>query len=93
MEVIQFLYLGAGIVFSLAFVPQIINLCKDKSGAVSVSITTWGLFSICSVITLLYAVQVNHDANFMLTALLGTLGNLTVLGLAVWRRITFQKHG
>ena len=86
MSIIQILYLAAGIIFSAAFVPQIIRLYRDTTGAASVSLLTWGLFSACNIITLLYAAQANHDGNFILTATLGTIGNLSVFGMALWRR-------
>lgn len=90
MHTIQVLYLMTGGVFAAAFVPQIISLIRDKTGAASVSLVTWGIFSFCSIVTLVYAAQINQDLNFIITAALGTVGNLTVFCMAAYRRL--GKH-
>jgi hypothetical protein len=50
---------GARIV---AYLPQIICLCRDRAGATSVSMLTWGMFVSANIATVFYALTVNGDS-------------------------------
>jgi hypothetical protein len=49
---------GARIV---AYVPQIVCVCRDRSGTTSVSMTTWGIFFAANVATVFYALAGTGD--------------------------------
>ncbi len=83
------LYSANGMVFGAAFLPQIYALIKDKSGAISVNLATWSLFSTCSLITFAYAYSHNGDGHFIFCSAIGTIGNLSVLMLGTIRRLQY----
>src|SRR3954447_25975828 len=49
-----------------AYVPQILRLAPDEGGAGAVSPTTWGLFALANVSTVLYAALVAADLSLAL---------------------------
>jgi hypothetical protein len=87
VDILSILYVAVGFVFALAFVPQIRTLLRDETGAASISLSTWGLFSACNVITLLYAIDHNGDPYFILCSAMCTMGNFAVFGLSLSRRL------
>lgn len=91
MDILATLYLATGIAFAIAFLPQIRMLWRDQTGAASISLASWGMFSACSVITVLYAWQVNGDPYFIATTALCAAGNLAVFSLASYRRMQQQN--
>lgn len=87
MDILAALYVAVGFVFTIAFIPQLRALWRDRTGAASVSLSTWALFSACNVITLLYAITHTNDINFIFCSAMCTVGNIAVFGLAVLRRL------
>jgi lipid-A-disaccharide synthase-like uncharacterized protein len=87
MDTITFLYTVSGFIFGAAFIPQIKTLLHDKTGAVSISISTWIMFTLCSMITLLYAFTHNGDGYFIFCTAVCVIGNTCVLTLASFRRL------
>ena len=71
-EVITFVYSANGVLVSLI--------------AQAGSLLTWSLFSLSSVVALLYGVLVLHDGRMVFAAGSSTAGSLSVLGTAVYRR-------
>jgi hypothetical protein len=88
MDIITLLYTLSGVMFGAAFIPQIKTLLHDKTGAVSISISTWMMFTVCSMITLLYAFTHNGDGYFIFCTVVCVIGNTCVLTLATFRRVT-----
>lgn len=88
-DTITMLYTSNGIIFGAAFLPQILSLIRDKSGAVSVNLATWGLFTVCSLVTLAYACMHNGDNHFIFCSCVAMLGNLSVLSLGAMRRFQY----
>ena len=92
MDILTVLYSASGLVFGIAFVPQIVRLAKDRSGAASISLSMWLVFAFCSSISLAYACAHNGDVYFIFCSSIGVVGNLTVLFLAALRRIQILAH-
>lgn len=94
-DTITMLYTSNGLIFGAAFLPQILSLIKDKSGAVTVNLATWGLFTLCSLVTLTYACLHNGDHHFIFCSIIAMIGNFSVLSLAAARRLQYAvaiKH-
>ena len=87
MDILSALYLMVGFVFAVAFIPQLRALWHDRTGAASVSLSTWAMFSACNIVTLLYAITHTNDVNFIFCSAMCTLGNLAVFSLALYRRL------
>lgn len=86
MDTLTFLYTATGFIFGAAFVPQIITLLRDTSGAAAINLLTAATFTICTAISLAYAIVNNGDVYFMFGTAVCMLGNLTVFVLAALRR-------
>lgn len=75
----------------LGYVPQILNVHRDRSGAKAVSVFTWMLFSAANIATVSYAIIVSNDATMAIIFALNTIGCLTIVGLTIWRRFEMHK--
>ena len=91
MDTISTLYTISGMLFGAAFLPQIITLIRDRSGAVSTNLSTWGMFALCSLITLTYAYTHNGDIHFVFCSAIGTAGNMSIFTLGIVRRLQYAK--
>ncbi len=90
MDILTTLYMATGFVFAAGFIPQIRTLLKDRSGAVAINLTTCATFTICTVISFLYAWLNNGDVYFMLGSGLCAIGNGAVFLIALKRRLEMQ---
>ncbi len=86
MDILTLAYSISGLVFGAAFIPQIITLIKDRTGAASVNLSTFTLFSLCSIISTVYAIVKVGDGFLIFCTGICTLGNIIVLLLACLRR-------
>jgi hypothetical protein len=71
---------------SIAYLPQIVRLARDREGAAAVSCVTWSLFALANASTVAYAAIVTGDLAVALTFALNTLGCLSIFGLAAYKR-------
>jgi uncharacterized protein with PQ loop repeat len=85
-EVIAIVYSANGVLVSLIYLPQLRSVWNDRTGAQCGSLLTWSLFSLSSLVALLYGVLVLHDGRMVFAAGSSTAGSLSVLGTAVYRR-------
>jgi uncharacterized protein with PQ loop repeat len=85
-EVVAFVYSANGVLVSLIYLPQLHTVWNDRTGEQAGSLLTWSLFSLSSVVALLYGVLVLHDGRMVFAAGSSTAGSLSVLGTAVYRR-------
>ena len=69
--------------------PQLRRLARDQTGAASISLVSWDMFSACNAITLAYAISHTGDHLFILCSILCTLANLAVFLMASIRRMQF----
>lgn len=86
MDTLTFLYTATGFFTGAAFVPQIIALLKDRSGAEAVSLSSVFMFTLCSVVVCAYALVNNGDVYFVFGTAVCTVGNIAVFTLAAWRK-------
>ena len=85
-EALIILYSLSSVMFGLGFIPQIITLYKDTTQAEAFSLGTSLTFSLATLIAFLYAVFINGDFYFTLSAGSCLVGNLTILVLGCVRR-------
>jgi hypothetical protein len=55
------IFAGTNAARAIAYVPQILRVCRDNNGAAAVSIWTWLLFVAANVATVFYSVIVSQD--------------------------------
>lgn len=70
----------------LAYLPQIVALWRDRSGASAVSRLTWGLFTVSNAATAQYALLVLDDGRMAAVFVANTLCSAVILCLAVANR-------
>ena len=84
MDILTILYSSTGVVIAIAFVPQIMDLLKDREA--KINIVTWAIFTWCSLVGLTYTLVNIHDATVIFCSIVGAVGNVTVLSLGVINR-------
>ena len=73
----------------VAYVPHIVKAAADKSGASSISMTTWLLFLIAHLSTVAYAL-VNRSDWGLAAAFAGNAAcSVAILGIAFWKRRSY----
>lgn len=91
VESAEKLYLAAGFVFALWYIPQIIRLMRDTTGAAALSLNTL-FFQMClRVPGLLYSCLAEQNVVFYVI-LLDAVGRGIVLGIAATRRVHFHNR-
>lgn len=85
-EVALALFVACNGVRSIAYLPQIVQLARDRDGAVAVSCLTWGLFTFANASTVAYALIVTGDLMIALTFSLNMLCCLSIVSLAACKR-------
>jgi uncharacterized protein with PQ loop repeat len=83
------LYALFGVVFVVAYVPQVRAVWRSRNGAADVSLPTWGLWCASSTVSLLYACFVNQDMRYALVCMGNVAGCYAVTGATLLRR---QRH-
>jgi hypothetical protein len=89
LGLVSALYALFGVVFVLAYVPQLRAVWRSRNGAADVSLGTWGVWCASSTVSLLYAHLVSHDLSYTLVCLGNVAGCYAVTGAALLRR---QRH-
>jgi hypothetical protein len=70
----------------VAYVPQILQVIRDREGATAVSCMTWLLFSLSHLSTVVYALLVIGDWRMAVIFLANLLCCLTIISLTVYKR-------
>ena len=92
MDVLSLVYSLNGLIIGAAFLPQIMALIRDTSGAISISICSWCIFTTVSTISLLYGVEKLHDPLYNFCSSISLLGNALILGLSILRRLQHSRE-
>ena len=71
----------------LAYMPQILCVYRCRSGAPSVSLTTWLMFTAANLATVSYAITVSSDLVVAGIFALNAAGCLAITSLVALRRI------
>jgi len=82
-------YSVLGAVLVLFFIPQIIAVYKDRHGAMAISLSTWIVWTLYAVASVLYALLVVQELPFTLVSVGNLLGSATVLLLSAYKRWTY----
>lgn len=90
MEILTILYTVSGFIVAAAYLPQIVRLLGDDTGASAMSLIALSVFSVCTVIGFAYACLVNGDIFMMLDYGLCSIGEVAVLILASIRRLQYS---
>ena len=86
------LYPLAGIAFIIGYIPQILTLMRAKSPPENISITSWVIWLVGSVLSLGYVHFHLSDFMMVATTLLTLSLSLTVLGLTIYNKSYRFRH-
>ena len=90
LNVLKSLYAINGLAAILFYVPQIRNAWKNQSPMHSVSLVTFGGWSIGGAVTVLYAWFFAHDAMFTAASFGGMIGAVTMFGIVASKRLAYR---
>jgi hypothetical protein len=85
------LYGMSGAAVILSYAPQVLSAWKSQHGASDISLKTWGLWCLTSLITLAYAAIVVKNTGFVLMSAGNLAGTLAVTGAVAWCRLETRK--
>lgn len=88
-ELFTSLYPIVPLVGLMGFLPQVMTLLKAREAPVSLSLSTWFIWTATWIISFGYAVFALHDALFAATAGMNLAGHIAIIGLTVYKR---QKY-
>ncbi len=71
----------------IAYLPQMVLVCRDKSGATAISAMTWSLFAAANVATVIYALVHSGDWLMALIFSFNALACSTIVVLIVVKRM------
>ena len=75
----------------IAYIPQIIRVCRDTQGASAVSIWTWLLFVAANVATVFYSMVVSGDTLIAVVFSFNAVGCALIVGLTASRRWSVRR--
>jgi hypothetical protein len=76
----------------IAYIPQIVRICRDENGAVAVSIVTWVLFSASHLATAFYTFDLGADASLTIVFIANTAGCLCIVIATTWKRQAVRRR-
>lgn len=76
----------------VAYIPQIVRLVTDTTGASSISFLTWGLFLTANMSTVAYALVNRSDWTLAAYFSVYAACCATILALAYWKRRSHAKR-
>ena len=88
---VKLIYHITGPAMSLAYLPQIYRVYRDRNGAKTISIPTWGMWTISLAVTTLYSYMVALDDLFFISSILSFSGCFLVLLMTIIRRIQHRR--
>ena len=88
----KFAYLLSGFLIIIMYIPQIIKLVNDNTGAYSISLASWASWATLRLPAFIYALVVLNDFIMLIITLGDILGRLAVFSVAAYKKYSFHKH-
>jgi hypothetical protein len=86
IEIVMLAFTVANSLRVVAYVPQILRICHDNTGAAAISCCTWSLFLVSHLTTVAYAVVVIGDSWMALVFAANAACSATIVALALLQR-------
>jgi hypothetical protein len=90
MEFLAWIYPASSTLLILFYIPQITSVLKAKSPLNHISLLSWGVWSVCPIISFFYSLLIAHDAKIALFALLNAIGAFVIFAAVTYKR--FYKY-
>ncbi len=84
--IISFLYSLVGVVGLVGFIPQIIKIIKAENDDSTVSISSWLLWSVTGLVSMLYGIIVVNDLLIIVITCINFVGCLLITILEIYNR-------
>ena len=91
LDTLKTLYAITGISAILLYIPQIRSAWKDKSAMQSVSLVTFGGWSLGGAVTVLYAWFFTKAPFFIASSFGGMIGATTMFGIVAAKRLIYRE--
>lgn len=85
-EILIGMYVATNALRVLSYMPQIVNVAKDRSGAQVIALTTWSFWTVSNATTALYAMVVAHDLLLTLMSAANAFCCATVMTMVIAKR-------
>jgi hypothetical protein len=76
----------------VAYLPQIICVCRDRTGASSVSMMTWGMFCSANLATVFYALTITGDKIIAGVFALNAIACTVIFALILRKRLAYALN-
>ncbi len=86
-------YVGINATRLLTYLPQIVAAWRCRDGARSISLWTWGSFTLSNLTSLLYGMLVLSDPFFMAVSMVNLVCSAAVTSIAARRRVMWRSSG
>lgn len=86
MEILAFLYMTTGFIAVFSYITQMRSLLLDTTKSLSISKSSWLIWSYTSVVAFVYAVMAVGDAPLMLITGVNSLGCLLVTSVVLYNQ-------
>lgn len=91
-EFLKLLYLTSGSLIVFVYIPQIVRLLRDQTGAAAISLVSWASWATLRLPAMLYALAVTNDIIMLVITTGDLIGRLCVFGVASWKKHDFNRH-
>jgi uncharacterized protein with PQ loop repeat len=91
VDVAAIVFTATNLLRTLAYVPQIHCVWKDRQRADAVSVSSWGLFGISNVATTIYASLSLHDLLMAAIFTLNAICCLAIIAITCWKRRSSER--
>lgn len=83
---LRWLYSANGFVVAFTYLPQLAVILRDATGARTVSLATWGYWTLSSALTLSYAIAVARDTSFATVSAFHLAGCVSIVSVTILQR-------
>lgn len=92
LNAVVWLYLSTNAVRVVTYLPQIRAVWRDTEGARTLSLLTWGSWTVSNLCALAYAAMVAHDGPLALISAINLVGCGCVTAIAAHRRLQWHRQ-
>lgn len=86
-----FLYSCVIVITLVGYMPQIARLIATKTDCADISISTWSMWKVASLISLAYGHYELSDLKFCATAGINAVCIATIISITLWKRNQFKN--
>ena len=86
MELLAWIYPASSTILAAFYIPQIISVMRAKNQLKDVSLLSWGVWSVCPIVSFLYSLLIAHDKKIAFFNLVSSVACLIVFSITFYKR-------